>query len=458
MDRKRDEDRGSVDLLNEVKKLMQQQRLIELRELIEKHHIIDILEIMKNLEENMKINLYEILPIDIQASILEESDDKFFSDIFLKLDEEHKKNILEMVSLGDMADILNELEEDVSRQVIRLFSKEDANELREILIYKEESTGSIMSNKYIQVRKDMTAKQTIEYMRENASDAETIYYIYVIDNENKLVGVLSLRELIVARESTKVEDLMTKNIKFVYDYEDREEAVKIVTKYNLVAIPVVDENKKLKGIITVDDIIDVIEEEKTEDMYKFAGTSEQEWDIARQQNKSDYDQIISSITARIPWLLLMLTVGIIASVVFWELDFIKTIEYSNLIVFIPLIMGMGGNIGTQSSALTVMSLSSKDLKYNNVLREALVGIITGIICSFILGLLIYVFLGDINIVIIVSISLVINMVVGAMIGGFIPLFLKKLNIDPSIISAPLMSSVLDITGLCIYYIVIYIVL
>ena len=251
---------------------------------------------------------------------------------------------------------------------------------------------------------------------------------------------------------------MTENIKFVYDYEDREEAVKVVSKYNLVAIPVVDKDKILKGIITVDDIIDVMEEEATEDMYRFAGTSEQERDIAIKANNSAYDQVTSSVIARIPWLILMLALGLLSALVFKKLDFMIKDEYTPLIIFIPLIMSMGGTIATQSSAFTVMSLSNKDIEFNKVLREVLVGIIIGTICSLIVAILIIILKIEFDILVIVSLSLIINMIIGSFIGGYIPVFLKNINKDPSMISAPLMSVILDITGLGVYYIITNIVM
>ena len=455
MDRKQD---GSKNLLSEVTILIENNKILELRELLEEYHIIDIFDIMENLEENEKIKLFEVLPLDMAASILEESDVEFFSSILSKLDTEQKKNILELMSLDDMADILSQLEESEREDIMELLCQKDADDVKELLIYEEESTGGIMTTGYIQINEFMTAKETIAHMREYAEDAETIYYVYVVDNEERLVGVLSLRELIVARENSIVKDLMSENIISVFVDEDREEAVRLVSKYNLIAIPVIDRDHKLKGIITVDDIIDVMEEEATEDMYKFAGTSEQERDIAQSVNKTPSEQIISSVRARIPLLIITLLAGLLSSSILSNLHFVMNPVYASLIYFIPVVLGMGGNIGTQSYALTVMSLSNKDLEFNNVIREAVVGIITGIICSLIVGIIAFIFIKDINIVLVVAISLFINMIVGAMIGGFMPILFKKLDVDTSIISAPVIATLLDITGITIYLITTTIIL
>lgn len=450
MDRKQD---ISKDLLSEVKSLIDNNKILELRELLEEYHIIDIFDIMEYLEEDMKVKLFEVLPIDMSASILEECDVEFFKTILSKIDIEHRKNILELMSLDDMADILSQLEEDEREGVMELLSQEDADDVKELLIYEEDSAGGIMTTGYIEVNKDMTAKDAIEYMRENAKDAETVYYIYVVDNQERLVGVISLRELIIARDSNIVEDLMSENIISVYVDEDREEAVRLVSKYNLLAIPVIDRQNRLKGIITVDDIIDVMEEEATEDMYKFAGSSEHEVELIEKINPTTKEQIFSSVRARITWLIITLIGGLISTAIISNLDIIMNPNYAPLIFFIPVVIGMGGNIGTQSSALTVMTLYNKDLDYKNVLKEGVVGFITGILCSAIIAIAAFIFIKDIGITLAVSLSLFINMIVGSMIGAFMPALLKRLDVDPSIISAPLISTILDITGVTVYFII-----
>lgn len=422
MDRKLD---ASQDLLYEVKSLIDNNKVLELRELIEEYHIIDIFDIMENLEEDMKIQLFEVLPLDMASSILEEGSVEFFISILSKLDVEHSKNILELMSLGDMADKLSELEEEQREHIINLLNQENADYVKELLFYDEDSAGGTMTTGYISINKDMTALEAIDHMREEAEEAGN-YLLYICGWWwRKLVGVLSLRELIVARDANIVEDLMSENIISVYVDEDREEAVRLVSKYNLIAIPVVDRQEKLKGIITVDDIIDVMEEEATEDMYKFAGSSEHEREVAEKENPTLKEQIISALRGRLPWLIITLVGGLLASLILSNLDYIMNPVYAPLVFFIPVVIGMGGNIGTQSSSVTVITLSNKDLNFSNVVREGIVGIITGLLCSIITGIVIYFVMRKLDIVLIVSISLFINMVLGATIGAFMPVLLKK---------------------------------
>ena len=452
MDKKHEDSR---ELLRDVISLLENNKLLDLRELLEEYHIMDIFDVMENLDEDMKIKLFEVLPIDMSASILEESGPEFFRSILSNIDQEHGQNILEQMSLDDLTDILSEIDEDERHRIMNLLSKEDADDVKELLVYDEDSAGGIMTTGYIEINKNMTAKEAIDHMRENALDAETIYYIYVVDNDEKLVGVLSLRELITARDSVIVEDLMSENIISIDVDEDREEAVRLVSKYDLIAIPVIDKNGVLKGIITVDDIIDVMEEEASEDLYKLAGSSEHERDVAENQNATQFQQVTSSVRARIPWLIIILIMGLLSTILLTKLNFIGYNSiYVKILIFLPVILCLGGGIGMQSSSITIMTLSNKDVvSTNNILKEVLVGLITGTVCGLIGGIGTYIIINDNKVALLVGVSILINMIFGATIGAFVPNLLKKLDIDTSIVSAPLVSVILDFIGICIFFLI-----
>ena len=411
MDKKQEDSR---ELLRDVISLLENNKLLDLRELLEEYHIMDIFDVMENLDEDMKIKLFEVLPIDMSASILEESGPEFFRSILSNIDQEHGQNILEQMSLDDLTDILSEIDEDERHRIMNLLSKEDADDVKELLVYDEDSAGGIMTTGYIEINKNMTAKEAIDHMRENALDAETIYYIYVVDNDEKLVGVLSLRELITARDSVIVEDLMSENIISIDVDEDREEAVRLVSKYDLIAIPVIDKNGVLKGIITVDDIIDVMEEEASEDLYKLAGSSEHERDVAENQNATQFQQVTSSVRARIPWLIIILIMGLLSTILLTKLNFIGYNSiYVKILIFLPVILCLGGGIGMQSSSITIMTLSNKDVvSTNNILKEVLVGLITGAVCGLIGGIGTYIIINDNKVALLVGVSILINMISG----------------------------------------------
>lgn len=254
------------ELLKDVLFLVENNKVLELRELLEKFHPIDILDIINDLENDLKIKLFEVLPLDMEATLLEEGNIEFFNFILSNLDTEHKKRILEYMSLDDMANMLSKLNEKEQEEVIKLLNIDDAKNVKELLVYEEESSGGIMTTGYIKVNKNMTVRDAISHMRENASEADTIYYIYVVDDFLKLVGVVSLRDLITSREEVKIENIMSEKLISIKVDEHKEEAVRLVSKYDLLAIPVIDNNSRLKGIITVDDIIDVIEEDISYDI------------------------------------------------------------------------------------------------------------------------------------------------------------------------------------------------
>ena len=266
----------------------------------------------------------------------------------------------------------------------------------------------------------------------------------------KLVGVLSLRELITARDSVVVGDLMSENIISIDVDEDREEAVRLVSKYDLIAIPVIDKEGILKGIITVDDIIDVMEEEASEDLYKLAGSSEHERDVAENVNATTLQQVTSSVRARMPWLIIILIMGLLSTIILTKLPFVGIdSNYVKILLFLPVILCLGGSIGMQSSSITIMTISSKDsVSTNNTVKEILVGLITGIVCGLIGGLGTYIIINNLNISLLVSIS-----IFGATIGAIVPSLLKKLDIDTSIVSAPLVSVILDFIGICIFFLI-----
>lgn len=456
MDKKQDSPR---ELYDEVREMMDANKLIELREMLEEHHTMDIYDVLLELEGSDRVKLYELLPVDMAASILEECEADFFIDIISGLDKEHIRSVFDEMSLGDLSDILRDLNEEEREKILDVVSKEDEIELRELLAYVDESSGSTMKKGYITVNKNLNVEDAIKQIRSEATEADSIYYIYVIDNESKLVGVLSLRDLFVAKETDLIEDIMIENIKSVRDSEDREEAVKIVSKYNLVAVPVVDKDGVLKGIITIDDILDVMEEEATEDFYKFAGSSEHERDVAENEKSTLFEQVKSCVRGRVFWLGFTAVLSFIAVYVFSKFEPLIDKNTLTLIFFTPLVIAVGGNVGSQSSAVTIINLTSKDKEVDRitVLKEIISGSINGIIISIVVGLIASIFERNLMISLVVSLTTFINMFLGATLGTMIPIVLDRLKFDPSAISSPIISSVMDVIGMLVYLILISIV-
>ncbi|CAK7002998.1 MAG: Magnesium transporter MgtE [Peptostreptococcus russellii] len=450
MDKKQDSSRELYDV---VKEMMNENKLIELREMLEEYHTMDLYDILLELEDSDQVKLFELLPLDTAASVLEESEAEFFINIISRMDQEHIRSIFDEMSLGDLSDVLRDLDEKQREKILNVVSKEDEIELRELLAYLDDTSGSTMKKGFITVNKNLNVTEAIRHIRMEATEADSIYYIYVIDNEHKLVGVLSLRDLFIAKESEIIEDIMVENVKSVRDNEDREEAVKVVSKYNLVAVPVVDNEGILKGIITVDDVLDVMEEEATEDMYKFAGSSEHERDVAENEKSTLYQQVLSCVRGRIAWLILTVFLSLIAVYVFMKFRPLMDTGLIELLFFTPLVIAMGGNVGSQSSAVTIISLTNKDkdVDSDTILKEIISSIINGVVVSIIVAVIMMVFIGSINIIAVVVLATLINMILGATLGTLLPIVLQKMELDPSVISSPIVAVIMDIIGILVYF-------
>ncbi|SEN28635.1 magnesium transporter [Peptostreptococcus russellii] len=450
MDKKQD---SSRELYDEVKEMMDANKLIELREMLEEYHNMDIYDILLELDETDRIKLFEILPLDTAAAILEECEAEFFISIISGMDKEHIRSVFDEMSLGDLSDILRDLDEEEREKILDAVSKEDEDELRELLAYLDDTSGSTMKKGYVTVNKNLNVMEAINTIRKEATEADSIYYIYVVDNSQKLVGVLSLRDLFVSKETDLVEDIMIENVKSVRDSEDREEAVKVVSKYNLVAVPVVDSEGILKGIITVDDILDVMEEEATEDMYKFAGSSEHERDVAENEKSTLFEQVRSCVRGRVAWLILTVVLSFISVLIFTKLKFLIGSSAMELLFFTPLVIAMGGNVGSQSSAVTIINLTNKDKDVDSatVYKEVISSFINGVVIAIIVSIILTIFVKNPTITIVVALSTLINMILGATLGTLLPMMLEKMDLDPSVISSLIVAVIMDIIGILVYF-------
>ena len=453
MDKKQD---SSRELFNEVKEMMDANKLIDLREMLEEYHTMDIYDILLELGNNDQVKLFEILPLDTAADILEECEADFFIKIVSQIDKEHAKRVFDEMSLGDLSDILREMDDDEREKILDIVSKADELELRELLAYVDETSGSTMKKGYITVNKNLNVSQAIRHIRSESVEADSIYYIYVVDNEQKLVGVLSLRDLFISKDSSTMEDIMVENVKSVKDNEDREEAVKMVSKYNLVAIPVVDEEGVLKGIITVDDILDVMEEEASEDMYKFAGSSEHERDVAENENSTLFEQVISCVRGRLGWLVVTLLLSFVTAYIFMKFQGLMSTKIYELIFFVPMILTIGGNVATQSSAVTVINLIDNDKKvdFQTIAKELVSATINGLVLVAIASIVLLLLGGVKMSILIIAVSILINVLLGAAFGTLMPIVINKLEADPSVVTSPVITVIMDVIGVLVYFLII----
>lgn len=372
-------------------------------------------------------------------------DDDEYELLFDKMNATYAIHILEEMSYDNAVDILNELTKPKVASLLTLMNKDDANEIKALLHYDEDTAGGIMTTEYLSLKAHTPVKEALLLVKAQAPDAETIYVIFVVDDDGKLVGVLSLRDLIVAENDAYIEDIMNERVISVNVADDQEDVAQVMRDYDFMAVPVIDYQEHLLGIITIDDILDVMDEEASEDYSRLAGVSDID---------STNDSIIKTALKRLPWLIILTFLGMITATILGRFE--KTLENVALLAaFIPIISGMSGNSGTQSLAVSVRNITTGEIneqsKFRIALREAGSGVLSGVVCSTILFTIIVAIYHQPLLALIVAGSLTCAMTVGTFVGSMIPLLMNKLNIDPAVASGPFITTINDIISMLIYF-------
>ena len=418
-----------------------------LENLFSDFHHADIAEILDELNIEDALYIIKLLDSEKTSEVLMELDDDYREKILNNLSVKEIAEEVEELDSDDATDIISELPEDKQKKVIsKIIDAEHKADIKELLKYDEDSAGSLMAKELIKVNENWTVTSCVKEMRVQASEVTRVHSVYVVDNDDVLLGRLSLKDLLVADPKTKIKSIYKSNVEFVFDYDSAEYVANTMQKYDLGAIPVIDKNKKLLGRITIDDIVDLIREEAEED-YQLAAGILQDVDVD--------DSIIELTRARLPWLILGLIGGIGAAFIMGGFDEIL-IENKILFYFTPLIAAMAGNVGVQSSAIIVQGLANDEIKDSinkRLIKETLLSILNGVILALILFLFVCIWKKEIDIALALSASLVAVVIVAGIIGTFIPLFLNKRGIDPAIATGPFITTCNDIFGILIYFMV-----
>ena len=411
------------------------------------YHHADIAEIIEELNSEEATYIIKLLDSEKTSDVLMELDDDYREKILKNLSIKEIAEEVEELDSDDATDIISELPEEKQKKVIsKIIDAEHKADIKELLKYDEDSAGGLMAKELIKVNENWTVTRCVKEMRSQASEVTRVHSVYVVDNDDILLGRLSLKDLLVANPKTKIRSIYKKNVDHVYDTDSAESVASTMQKYDLGAIPVVNKKKKLLGRITIDDIVDLIKEEAEED-YQLAAGILQDVDVD--------DTIFELTKARLPWLIVGLIGGIGAAFVMVGFDEIL-IQNEILFYFTPLIAAMAGNVGVQSSAIIVQGLANDDIRgsiNNRLFKETLLSILNGVILAILLFLFIYVWKGDTNIALALSVALVAVVIVAGIIGTFIPLFLNKRGIDPAIATGPFITTSNDIFGILIYFMV-----
>jgi len=432
-------------LINQVIDLVDSnQDALLLDKLNELHHA-DIAEILEELNVDQSTYIIKLLESDKTSEILMELDEDFREQILNNLSPNEIAKEIEELDTDDATDIISELSVEKQKKVIsKIIDAEHKADIKELLKYDEDSAGGLMAKELVKVNENWTVTKCVKEMRIQATEVTRVHSIYVVNDKDKLIGRLSLKDLLVANPRSSIKSVYIPKVDFVNVNDEAESVANIMQKYDLEAIPVVDDNNILLGRITIDDIVDLIKEEAEKD-YQLAAGILQDVDVD--------DTIFQLSRARLPWLLLGLLGGIGAAIVMGAFDDILA-KHQILFYFTPLIAAMAGNVGVQSSAIIVQGLANDDIRgsvNNRLIKETFLSILNGVILSVILFLFIMISGEEYLVALAISISLVIVIIVAGIIGTFIPLFLDKRGIDPAIATGPFITTSNDIFGILIYF-------
>lgn len=431
-------------LLETVKLLIGKGDEEALTTLVDELRPADLADLIEHLDQHERLFIFNILEPQGAGEVLVEIEPPIQGKLLEDLDNEAILEIVEELDSDDAADLVGDLPAERAKEIISTLKEDVSEEIKKLLPYKEDTAGGIMGLEFVSVLDEATLGDAIEALREKADEVENLYHIWVVDRDGRLVGVVSLKDLLLYPRDKRIRDIMNPDVISINVHADQEEVIHLVKKYDLVNIPVVDDKGRLVGRITHDDVIDVIEEEVDEDISYMAGVIDQE--IAE-------DSIAKISRARLPWLFAGLFGGLLAGLVIHQFE--SSLEkILALSFFFPVIMAMGGNTGIQAATVVVRGLATGDISLvktgKRIWLEIRVALLNGTICGIILGTIVGLWLGDYHLGLIVAISLMLIILNSGFIGSAVPLILKKLKIDPALATGPFVTTSNDILGLLIY--------
>ncbi len=442
-------DRSRI-LTESIKRLIRRGATPNLRKIVNRTHAADLSIVFRTLSLNNQQKLFAMIEdIEQKSVLLSELEEYTFLDLIENMDVEEIVEIFDFMPADDVADIIGKLSREKSDLILDKMKNEESEEVEELLGYEDDTAGGIMVPDFISLRENMTAREAIESLQNEHQDVEMAFYLYVVDEIGRLVGVISLRQLVVVKPDLALRDFMTTDIFSVSTDRDQEEVAALVSRYDILAVPVVDEQNALVGIVTVDDVIDILRKEATEDILKMAGAGE---DFIETQS------VVKSTKIRLPWLFASCVGGICALMIIGHFEE-SLVKYAYLAAFIPVIMGMGGNIGTQSSTIVVRGLATGRLDVRDfwpvVSKELAVGTILGVIYGSLIGVAAHVLFGiDVPsgmLAVSVSLAVLSSMSVAALVGSLVPMLFERFHIDPAVATGPFVTTAIDIISVYCYF-------
>ena len=430
-----------------IDNLIKEKKYTELKEKLKEMKSADISGIIDDMNKEDAVIIFRLLSKEKAGMTFSYMETDMREKLIQSFTDSELKNILDQLFMDDTVDLIEEMPSNVVTRILRNVNKNDRKVINELLKYPEDSAGSIMTTEFIDLKETMTVEQALQRIRDIGIDSETIYNCYVLNKNRVLLGIIDIKEILISKKEQVIKELMTTNVISVNTLEDQEDVAKLFDKYDMYAIPVVDTENRLVGIITVDDAINVLQDETSEDFEKMAAMSPSE--------KGYFEtSVFHHAKNRIVWLLVLMlssaiTGGIITN---YEQAFAAV---PLLVAFIPMIMGTGGNCGSQSSTLIIRGLATDEIELKDIFKalwkEFRVSIIVGITLAIVNGIRIMIQYNDIQLAIVIGLTLIATVALSKALGCLLPMLAKKLKLDPAIMATPLITTLVDIFSILVYF-------
>lgn len=442
----------NVTLTETIRVLLDEKKYSTLRDILITMKPFDIAAVFEELQDEKTPILFRILPKELAADSFVEMDEETQEFLIHGFSDSELKEIVDELFVDDAVDLIEEMPANVVKRILRQADKETRRQINELLKYPEDSAGSIMTTEFISLRPDMTAEMAIKRIRRTGVDKETIYTCYVNDENNRLIGITTVKDLLLAEDDASVRDLMEENVISVHTLDDQEEVARIFSNYDFLALPVVDNEQRIVGIVTIDDAIDVIREEATEDIEKMAAVLPSDKPYMR-------TSVLGIYKKRVPWLLVLMLSATFTSTIISSFDAMLA-SVIILSSFIPMITGSGGNAGSQASVSVIRALSLGEIEFKSMFKVLWKELRVAALCGLTLAtanfikLIFFDLRGYDNAVIIalvVSLTLVGTIIMAKIVGSGLPLLSSKIGLDPAVMANPLISTVCDSLSLLIYF-------
>ena len=434
--------------MEEIVELLEQNKLAELKEILINENPIDIADVFEDFPKEKYLIIFKLLPKDFSSEVFSYLSPEKQQEVIENITDDEIKFIVEDMYLDDTVDFIEEMPANIVDKILKNTSSDKRKLINQMLKYPENSAGSVMTVEYISFKDNYTVKQAIEYYRKVAIDKEETDICFVTDTKKKLVGIISLKTLILSKDDSYIQDEMDTNFVNVLTLDDQEEIAALFRKYDLTTMPVVDHEDRLVGVITVDDIVDVIDQENTEDIQKMAAMNPSDEEYLK-------ESVISLAKHRILWLLVLMISATFTGLVIKKYeDILQSAVY--LATFIPMLMDTGGNAGSQSATLVIRGIALEEIEFSDIFRviwkELRVSILVGFILSAVNFIRIYYFTrSGLETSLVVAISMFLTVIMAKVVGGVLPLVAKSLKIDPAIMASPLITTIVDTAALIIFF-------